>query len=440
MAEHYHLPDVKLADLAAWEVQKQLLGQQEPEHAAFQNEIALVESPPFYDLKQPRMTRHDFLEELHRLFQPRTYLEIGVDKGESLALSQTRTIAVDPFPGIDFPISCDLELVERTSGDFFAANDPIKFFEGAKIDLAFIDGMHLSDYAIRDFVNVERYCAPGSIVVFDDVLPRNDLEADRIRRTQGWAGDIFRVIGVLEEYRPDLVLIPLDTSPTGSLVVTNLDPQNGVLTENLEGIQNDLQSTGPTQVPEGIRTRSIASDPLAFLSSTDWGAWIAERDYRSPYPAGSGLHRIDSGLTTNTAMGPSAISDRQVSRLSKRVYDTEQVLLMRDRDVAELQGSLALREHDVSDLRAALELREHDLNELNILLVNSQECVEDLLARSAESRQGSERTERNLRSLLEAASSRLSDANSRIAAMEQSRSWRMSAPLRVGGELARRLR
>ena len=27
------------------------------------------------------------------------------------------------------------------------------------LDLVFIDGMHLFEYALRDFMNVERYCA-----------------------------------------------------------------------------------------------------------------------------------------------------------------------------------------------------------------------------------------------------------------------------------------
>jgi hypothetical protein len=126
--------------------------------------------------------RHELLKNLHRLLQPRTYLEIGVRKGKSLTLSRTRTIAIDPFFEIDREVLCDLHLVRTTSDEFFARRHPLAHFDEPTIDLAFIDGMHLAEYAFRDVINVERYCHPGSVIVIDDMLPRSVEEAGRTRR------------------------------------------------------------------------------------------------------------------------------------------------------------------------------------------------------------------------------------------------------------------
>ena len=144
------------------------------------------------------MLRHELLKHLHDLLQPRTYLEVGVLKGASLALSRARTIAVDPFFAVDCEILCDLHLVRTTSDEFFARRHPLAHFDEPTVDLAFIDGMHLAEYALRDVINVERYCHAGSVIVIDDMLPRNIEEAGRTRQgaaTHGaWAGDVYTMV------------------------------------------------------------------------------------------------------------------------------------------------------------------------------------------------------------------------------------------------------
>jgi hypothetical protein len=88
-----------------------------------------------------------------------------------------------------------------------------------QIDLAFIDGSHLFEDALRDFINIERYCGPNSVVVFDDVLPYNQAIAERIQPAGDWTGDVWKIWSILEDYRPDLGIYAVDTFPTGTLVV-----------------------------------------------------------------------------------------------------------------------------------------------------------------------------------------------------------------------------
>ena len=151
---------------------------------------------PFASHPEPTMSRHELLEGLHEKTRPRTYLEIGIRTGRSLTLSRTRSIAVDPLFTIDKPIHCDVQMIKATSDDFFAGDDPLAHFDGIPVDLAFIDGMHLSEFALRDFINIEPYMADTGVVVFDDVLPRNGLEAARDRKTEPWTGDVYKVVEI----------------------------------------------------------------------------------------------------------------------------------------------------------------------------------------------------------------------------------------------------
>lgn len=223
------------------------------------------------------MKRHHFLARLHSQLAPRSYLEIGVYTGRGLALSRTRTIGVDPAFVIRSELACDLQLVRATSDDFFARPDAMSWFPDGVVDLAFIDGMHLFEYALRDFMNTERVCTPASVVVLDDMLPRSHAQAARERVTVAWAGDVYKVALVLEHYRPDLVVVPLDTTPTGLVLVAGLDPQNTVLHEHYDQIVAEYATPDPQHVPEAVLRREHAADPDAVLSSPVWSGLVAAR-------------------------------------------------------------------------------------------------------------------------------------------------------------------
>ena len=241
-------------------------------------------SDPFAAFPKPSLTLHEMLGRLHERIQPETYLEVGVRWGDSLTLARCTSVGVDPDFKVTQELHGTMHLERTTSDEFFARDNPLAAFDGRAVDLAFIDGMHLAEFALRDFINIERHMAPGGVVVFDDMLPRNALEAARDRKTVAWAGDVYKVVTVLREHRPDLAVLPLNTSPTGTLVVMGLDPTSTVLDERFEELLPFLEALDPQVVPEDLLRRSTAVEPGVLLDTVDWGTLRALRHRQADDP------------------------------------------------------------------------------------------------------------------------------------------------------------
>jgi hypothetical protein len=233
---------------------------------------------PFVSHPEPTMSRHELLQVLHDRTQPRTYLEIGIRTGNSMALSRTRSIGVDPFFKIDKPIQCDVQLIKATSDDFFAGDNPLAHFDGVPVDLAFIDGMHLSEFALRDFINIEPFMADTGVVVLDDVLPRNGLEAARDRKTEPWTGDVYKVVETLRRTRPDLVVLLVNTAPTGTAVVIGVDKTSTLLKDAYPAEEAYLTRPDPQTPPQEYLDRSIALEPAVLLESPVWDLLVTIRN------------------------------------------------------------------------------------------------------------------------------------------------------------------
>lgn len=229
------------------------------------------------------MERHDLLAGLHARLQPRNYLEIGIDTGVSLALSRVPGIGIDPAFTVTAELDGDIQLVRATSDDYFREHNPTDRFDGNPLDFAFIDGMHLAEFALRDFIYVESYCARTSVVVFDDMLPRNVVEAARDRQTVAWTGDVFKVTHVLQSLRPDLVVLEVDTEPTGTVVVLLPDARSTTLAEHYGVIEAAMVADGdPQDVPDHVLGRTRAVDPRQLLACSWWETLVAERQGRVP--------------------------------------------------------------------------------------------------------------------------------------------------------------
>jgi SAM-dependent methyltransferase len=209
------------------------------------------------------------LERLHAVLEPPVYLEIGVRHGRSLALAKGIALGVDPDPEVaEWLLPPTTRLISLASDDFFrdvaAAEMP------AAPDLVFIDGMHLFEYALRDFMHVERMARPGTLVVIDDILPSHPTQAERNRRSRVWTGDIWKLQRCLAELRPDLTLLALDTSPTGLLLIAGLDPANRVLWDRYNPIvrQYRAEQTPPREVLERTDVLDPADARVAAVLAT----------------------------------------------------------------------------------------------------------------------------------------------------------------------------
>lgn len=257
------------------------------------------------------MDRHGFLRQLHRVYKPRNYLEIGVNDGRSLALSRVPSVAVDPAFKVVKAISCDVHLVRATSDDFFSRKDPLLhlrpqrnpfralarkdplglFGADPKLDLSFIDGMHLFEFALRDFMNVERHARWSSVIVLDDMLPRNVDEAARDRHTDAWTGDVYKVATVLRRFRPDLVVVEVDTQPTGVVLIFGADPTSTVLKDDYDKIIEEFVVPDPQAVPEEVMVRKNAVAPETVLAADFWRPLARARDLRRGRSAFGPLRR-----------------------------------------------------------------------------------------------------------------------------------------------------
>jgi hypothetical protein len=218
----------------------------------------------------------EVLKSLHDRLSPTTYLEIGVSHGASLALATCRTVGIDPAFFITEELDGDIALVRSSSDDFFATRSLAALTRGLPVDLAFIDGMHLFECALRDFINVERHASARSVIVIDDILPRDADEAAWGRHTQDWTGDVFRLTEVLRRYRPDLIVLPLDAEPTGTLLVAGLDPESRILVESYDAILAEYRQPDPQWVPTEVLDR-IDAVPAHRVLESDLLEALAER-------------------------------------------------------------------------------------------------------------------------------------------------------------------
>ena len=199
------------------------------------------------------VTRLDLLAALHQKLQPKVYLEVGVQFGPSLVLAEKCELAigVDPNPLVDLTGNYrpNQQIAPMSSDEFF------KHQWGAPpIDLAFIDGMHLVEYVIRDWLNIQKLMRPGGVIVFDDVLPYNAAIATRTQPPGDWTGDVWRAFYILRDQfgqEPWLV----DTFPTGAMVLLDVEPRPS-LTETYLPLWEFAEGVDESDPPDEIINRS----------------------------------------------------------------------------------------------------------------------------------------------------------------------------------------
>ncbi|HEV8390055.1 MAG TPA: class I SAM-dependent methyltransferase [Dongiaceae bacterium] len=244
--------------------------------------MTALSTPPADHFSRARHQGRNYLKvlaQLHALRRPEAYLEVGTATGATLAIARCASVAIDPRFRLDRDVRAGkpaCHLFEMTSDAFFAAEDPSRLL-GRPIDLAFIDGMHQYEFALRDFMNIEAHCRPDSLIVLHDCLP---VDSHMARREPGdrssaawsaypnaWAGDTWKALWILQRYRPDLRIFAFDATPSGLVVVTRLDPRSQVLKQRYDEAIRAADGIGPAGFYDGldiiptaaIRRRSLLS-------------------------------------------------------------------------------------------------------------------------------------------------------------------------------------
>jgi hypothetical protein len=218
-----------------------LLGQTERATAEYRTALAFVADLPraHLGLSKLRMPGDDYttvLERIYRAMQPETAIEIGVYQGASLALFEPPTIAigVDPSATLLVPTKTQTHLYAETSDAFFAARRYQALAGERPLTVGFIDGLHLFEQALKDFIGLEALCGPHSAILFHDVVPLDEATQRRERDTVFHTGDVWKVVQCLKHYRPDLSIVTIAAAPTGLALVTGLDPSSRVLEERYD--------------------------------------------------------------------------------------------------------------------------------------------------------------------------------------------------------------
>lgn len=182
------------------------------------------------------------LSRLHEKLKPDWYLEVGTFTGKSLALAKCNTIAVDPKFQLKFPAvnatGRQMFFFQQTSDEFFESG----FLKQNKIslDFAFLDGMHLFEFLLRDFIETEKHMSKDGMIVLHDCCPTTDYMATREFHDGQWTGDVWKTLLILQRYRPDLVIDVAAAAPTGLVVIRNLNPRSTVLSKKYDALVKEF--------------------------------------------------------------------------------------------------------------------------------------------------------------------------------------------------------
>jgi hypothetical protein len=180
---------------------------------------------------------------IHRALAPETYVEIGVHEGDSLQMTipGTACVGIDPRPVVRHPLPLSTRMFTMTSDQFFAAHDLRAVLGGRPFSLAFVDGLHLFEQVLEDFINLEKHAGPDSVLILHDCIPLDAQTSARQRTTHFYSGDVWKVTLSIRECRPDLRMAIIPTAPTGLCLVHGLNPASVSLADDFERIVGEYR-------------------------------------------------------------------------------------------------------------------------------------------------------------------------------------------------------
>jgi hypothetical protein len=173
---------------------------------------------------------------IHKFIKPANYIEIGIRQGDSLRCAEPETlcIGIDPVPDIRDDLPATTRIFPMTSKTFFESQNLPAILGMSVFSLAFIDGLHLFEQVLQDFINLEKFSSPQSILMLHDCLPLDAVTASRTRTSHFYSGDIWKLALCLKRARPDLNIRTIRAWPTGLCLVTGLDRCSNVLSDGFD--------------------------------------------------------------------------------------------------------------------------------------------------------------------------------------------------------------
>ncbi|MBO6625123.1 MAG: hypothetical protein JJ938_09605 [Roseicyclus sp.] len=224
----------------------------------------------------PAMTDVSYLRVLSEIEARRNverYLEIGSRSGDSVSRVTCSFMAVDP----EFAIRADvfnkseaMMFFQQTSDDFFASGVLGRL--GWVPDLTFVDGMHLFEYALRDFMNAEKAMGRDGMICLHDICPfdyeMTTRDLSRFDQLTAWTGDVWKVVMALLDLRPDLTVDIVAARRTGLACISNLDPENRVLEREYDALLKRYKDLELAELGGGAYyDRFELIDPERFIAN-----------------------------------------------------------------------------------------------------------------------------------------------------------------------------
>jgi hypothetical protein len=216
----------------------------EPEEAEANHRAALKIKPDLPDahialayLRMPGTLYWEWIARLYAALMPSTVIEIGVFEGATLSRVPPPCIAIgiDPQPNIKCKFRTETHIFTETSDAFFARQGPATLLGNKPLGAGFIDGLHHFEQALRDFINLEAYCGPRSLILVHDTVPLDEVTQRRTPATTFNTGDVWKLVLCLKELRPDLEIFTIATAWSGLTLITGLDPSSRVLKDGYDG-------------------------------------------------------------------------------------------------------------------------------------------------------------------------------------------------------------
>lgn len=173
----------------------------------------------------------EYLKALHHYIKPRHYLEIGVNDGLSFSLADKDISAHGVDTKIKIQGSSDgHKLYEMTSDEYFARE------LNKKTQLSFVDGLHTAKQAFIDFVNCYNSTELHGVIVIDDICPESLFSCQPFRVDSIWHGDVLRIITMITNIYPGIILNIINCWPGGLAVVRKENVGHLTIPNNIEEI------------------------------------------------------------------------------------------------------------------------------------------------------------------------------------------------------------